>query len=154
MKLLNCMGDQAGTERTKPRPPSRLGKGRTSGSFTKGDPRINRSGRPRAGTAFSERGRERLDPDRVLDLAEKVLDDESIPARERLAIVMPVIDRIYVRPPTDHRLDVRTTNSEQSYGHLSDAEVEAELERLDRLALPESSETDGATPGVTDGDAE
>jgi hypothetical protein len=82
------------------RPPSRLGMSGTAGSFQPNDPRINRSGRPRSGTAFSEIGRERISPEKVLELAERVINDESISPRERLAAVMPVIDRIYVRPPT------------------------------------------------------
>lgn len=149
--LKNSVGDQPGPEvttdgqpeptraRPKPRPPSRKGMPRTTGSFVPGDPRINRAGRPRAGTAFSERGRERLDPDTVLDLAEKVLADESIPARERLAIVMPVVDRIYTRPESKHSVNVHATSGgERSFAHLTDDEVDAELARLDRLALPSS----------------
>lgn len=102
--------------------------GRTPGSFAKGDPRINRNGRPRAGTAFSERGRERIDPDRVLDLAEQVIGDEDIPARERLAIVLPVLDRIYTRPEAKHEVSVTATSvSARALEGLSDAEIEARL---------------------------
>lgn len=127
--------DASGAVAIKPKrtPPSRKGMAPANAwpKGVSGNPR----GRPRAGTAFSERGRERLDPDKVLDLAEKVLADESISARERLAIVLPVIDRIYVRPPQGHDVNVHATTgvSADDVALLTDAELEAELARGDEV---------------------
>ena len=116
--------------------------GPTKGSFKPGDPRINRNGRPRAGTAFSERGRERLDPDKVLDLVERTLADETLPPRERLAIVMPVVDRVYAKPITATDVTVRTDEQ-----RLSDAV----LARLSQSALDELEAAQAAAGQQPDG---
>jgi hypothetical protein len=128
-------------------------KRRGNPNWVKGGPSPNPLGRPRTGLAFAERGRERIDPDKVLELAVRVLEDETLPPRERLAIVMPVVDRIYVKPPTSTQLEVTNGNAApHSFGHLS---LERQRELLAELRGGEANGHDPRLhePSATDDDA-
>ena len=85
-----------------------------AGSFKPGDPRINRSGRPRTGAALAEAIRERLSPSVALDLLAKFAADESIPAERRLATLLPWYQAGYTKPATDTNLTVNS--SERTIG--------------------------------------
>jgi len=121
-------------------PPSRKGKGPTPSSWKPGQSG-NPRGRPRAGLAFAERVRERVDPDMVIELAMRVASDESLSPQERLIALWPLIDRGYVKPPAGLDLNVSREQDEPSLEHLS-------TERLRELL----AEIDGG-PALTDGSA-
>ena len=71
----------------------------------------NPKGRPHTGLAFAERIRERVHPDIVIDLALRYAADESIPVGDRLAGLLPLIDRGYIRPPTTAALRIEQTTA-------------------------------------------
>ncbi len=108
--------------------------GPTPGSFTAGDPRINRNGRPRSGLAFAERVRERIDPDMMIDLAMRVAEDTGMTPAERLAALWPLIDRGFIKPPAQLEAHV-TGNATPSYdlSKLPLDERRALLEKLRAL---------------------
>jgi hypothetical protein len=58
-----------------------------------------------------------MDPDRLNDLADRVQADETIPPGERIAIALPVFDRIYVRPESRHELSVGRVDESRRNWH-------------------------------------
>jgi hypothetical protein len=94
----------------------------------KGGASPNPKGRPRSGLAFAERVRERVDPDLVIDLAMRVAADEEMPVSERLAALLPLIDRGFLRPPQTFagKLETSTTN-----------DAPAITERIESMTLEE-----------------
>lgn len=110
----------------------------------------NPNGRPRAGTAFAELGRERLDVDRIFDLVERVLNDEKIEPSARLAAVMPIVDRVFQRPvqTSDVRVNdvTRTPKSKESRAELAALLREAQATRS--IGKPPAS--GAAEPGPTE----
>lgn len=104
--------------------------GPTPGSFKPGVSG-NPAGRPRRGSAFAERVRERVDPDLVIDLAMKVAEDERLSPQERLRELWPLIDRGFIKPPTNAHVSVESSSA--SGGVDLDSLSAEELER--RLAL-------------------
>jgi Family of unknown function (DUF5681) len=70
----------------------------------------NPRGRPRAGLALAERIRERLDPDIVIDLALRLAADESIELDKRLAALLQLADRGFIKPPLTMAAQITTTN--------------------------------------------
>lgn len=136
--LKNSMDDQHG-KKMKPRPPSRIGKGPTPGSFKPGVSG-NPNGRPRMPNAAAEKIRERVDLDRVLDLVDVVLAetstaDERADARDRLAVVLPVLDRGYTKPPQG--MDVTVGASQAPQRDWSAMPLEERRELLNRVrAIP------------------
>ena len=148
------MGDQDGK---KPTPPSRKGKGPTPSSWRPGQSG-NPRGRPRAGLAFAERVRERIDPDLVIDLALEVAEDKTLPAVQRLRELLPLVHAGYLKPPSDARLEV-TQGPAQSLsvalaGRLS-VETLREIEQAHTAQLeagePPTADVCTATPEPTTG---
>lgn len=90
----------------------------------------NRRGRPRSGLAFAERIRERVDPDLVIDLALRVAADESLSASERLAALLPLIDRGFIRPPTTAAVAIETTGPQLDWSRVPLATRVAMLEAI------------------------
>ncbi len=95
----------------------------------------NPRGRPRTGLAFAERVRERVDPDLVIDLALRVASDEEMPPAERLAALLPLIDRGFVKPPTTiaARVESTTSGTRPEFASMSLDEIEAEIARCRSL---------------------
>lgn len=151
------MDDQHGDERdvkpdaivrTRPPPPSRKGKGPTASSWKPGQSG-NPAGRPRSPNAAAEKIRERVDLDRVLDLVDVVLDQKSsaaerADARDRLAVVLPVIDRGYTKPPTGIHatLETSATSGSRSFDHLTQEQLRERLAWI----RGETLELDAAPP--------
>lgn len=129
------MDDQAGTEppvKRKRKPPSRKGMGPTPTSWKPGCPSPNPGGRPRKGLAFAERVRERVDPDTVIDLALRVAGDESLPTIERLAALLPLVDRGFLRPPQSLAMQVTSVDAAEDLSGCTDEQL-AELEKLEAM---------------------
>lgn len=120
----------------------------TAGSWKPGCPSPNPNGRPRAGTAFAERVRERVDPDLVIELALRVAGDEALTPSERLAALWPLIDRGFVKPPTTINASV-TSSVERDWSALPIDERRELLERL--RAVPKLGES-GLQPDVVTDD--
>lgn len=80
-------------------------------NWVKGGPSPNPRGRPRSGLAFAERVRERIDPDLVIDLALRVAADETMTPDARLAALLPLIDRGFIRPPVTAAIAMETTST-------------------------------------------
>jgi hypothetical protein len=113
------------------------------GSFKPGQPSPNPGGRPRSGLALATAIRERIDPHSVLDLVVRYLSDESVPLQDRLHTLLPWLHAGYLKPPQTSALHITSeTLDTGKYSHLSEAEVDAELQRLDQLALPTSDDTE------------
>lgn len=121
-------------KQAKPRVPNR-------GSFAPGDPRINRSGRPRSGLALAERIRERMSPDELIDLVTKALADESIPIRERVAFAFQLAGHGYSKPPAGLDTTAKLDGSTPDLSHVTDEQLRAALAALE----PSGAQPDGAT---------
>lgn len=129
------------TVKRKPRPPSRKGKGPTPSSFKPGVSG-NPGGRPRKAMAFADRVRERIDPDLVIDLALAVAEDEALAPHERLRELWPLIDRGFVKPPTNAHVSLERTDSNAEtadYSKLSLDELRT-LRELHAKALTAGTE--------------
>ncbi len=101
------------------------------GHWAKGNPG-NPKGRPRAGLAFAERVRERIDPDLVIDLAMRVACDESLSPIERLRELWPLIDRGFIKPPTTIAAQLETTTRSRDWSQLPLEERRQMLEMIRR----------------------
>ncbi len=99
----------------------------------------NARGRPRTGLAFAERVRERIDPDLVIDLALRVASDETIAPAERLAALLPLIDRGFIKPPTTVAAHVTTQASALPAAFRDMDDDELRLEIAKRQALLEET---------------
>lgn len=147
------MDEQAGDKpRAKPKrkPPSRRGKGPTSTSWKPGQSG-NPHGRPKHLLAFSERVRERVDPDLVIELALRTAEDESLTPAERLAALLPLVDRGWVKPPNTVAvaLEQRTTAGAIDWSAVPTDELRQLHERL--AALPRA-DRQSMQPAVSDDD--
>lgn len=137
------------TEPEKPRrgPPSRLGKGPTPTSWRPGQSG-NPKGRAKHGHAFSERVRERVDPDLVIELALRVAENEALAPEVRLAALWPLVDRGWVRPPTDATLTVSQGEARPLgaavIAKLSDATLRELVEAHRQAELEPGGEPDAA----------
>lgn len=153
------MGDQAGETpsapaKPRPTPPSRKGKGPTPTSWragTSGNPR----GRPRAGQAFAERVRERVDPDTVIDIALRLAADPSVPDERKLAALLPLIDRGFIKPPAGHELTVTAgaTATSRDIAALpleERRELLARIRRVPELAASHDQRSDEPLVSVED----
>lgn len=125
-------------------PPSRKGKGPTPSSWKPGQSG-NPGGRPRRAMAFADRVRERIDPDKVIDLALRVAEDERLTPQERLRELWPLIDRGFVKPPTHLDTTVREGDPlELDVSKLSDERLRAILADLEACrvdAPPQQAES-------------
>jgi hypothetical protein len=133
---------------SKRRVPSRLGKGPTPGSWKKGQSGNPRGG-PRSGLALATTIRERIDPEKVLDIVCEYIDDADVPAADKLDRLLPWLHAGFLKPPTATSLHVTTETTEPlKLAHLSDAELELRLAWLkgEVRELPESSESDTDEP--------
>lgn len=157
--LQSRMSDQQGdpaAPKPKPKPPSRLGCGPTPSSWKPGQSG-NPRGRPRAGLAFAERIRERLDPDLVIELALRLASDESVPLERRLASLMPLMAAGYLRPPSDATLTIaQVTSGAQIAARLPDDVLRALLDAHQQARLDGEDTTKGGArpclPSTTDKD--
>ncbi len=109
-----------------------------------GGPSPNPRGRPRSGLAFAERVRERVDPDLLIDLALRVAEDEELAPAERLAALLPLIDRGFIRPPTTIAARVETTGGglPAAFANLSDDELRLEIARRRALLAGDPRSSD------------
>lgn len=102
----------------------------------------NPRGRPRTGLAFAERVRERVDPDLVIDLALRVAADEELSPVERLAALLPLIDRGFIRPPSVSAVRVEGVGSvlPARFANMTDDELRLEIAERQALLAGSSSE--------------
>ena len=101
--------------------------------WQKGQPSPNPKGRPRAGLALAERIRERLDPDVLIDLAKRVAADETLSESARIATLLPLYDRGYIKPPTTIAAQIETTTVQRDYSAMPLEERRALLDRIKGL---------------------
>lgn len=73
----------------------------------------NAAGRPRSGLALAEAIRRRVDPERILDLVDRLLADETVPVADRLAAVLPWMGAGYLKPPTTAAVAIETQGAPQ-----------------------------------------
>lgn len=135
------MDDQAGDRPTKPRPipPSRKGKGPTPSSWTSGKSG-NPRGRPRGGQAFAERVRALVDPDVVIDIALRLAADPAVPDERKLAALLPLIDRGFIKPASAHELTV-TSGGSATTRDIAAMPIEERRDLLARIRrVPELAE--------------
>ncbi len=104
-------------EQTKRRPPG-------NPAWTPGCPSPNPRGRPRSGLALSERIRERLSPDELIDLVTRALADDKIDLAQRVQFAFQLADRAYSKPPAGVDLSVTTATVDHAdLDRLSDDEL-------------------------------
>jgi hypothetical protein len=105
----------------------------------------NPKGRPRTGLALAERIRERLDPDIITDLAERVAADETLSPQARIEILIPVYDRGFLKPPTTFagKVETSSTTPKRDWSQVPLEERRALLAQLRGVQNPK----------VLDGDA-
>lgn len=127
----------------KRKPPSRLGKGPTPGSWKPGQSG-NYKGGPRSGLALATTIRERIDPNKVLDIVVGFIDDDKIPAADKLGVLLPWLHAGFLKPPTTSALHV-TGDGEKLDGArllacLSDSALAELADAHDRLGLGRGGE--------------
>lgn len=131
-------------------------------AWVKGGPSPNPGGRPRKGTALSERIRERIDPDELIDLAVriaqglpvKVLDvgQEKSPVsaaaiavsmpgpKEQLAAIKWLADMGYFKPAA--QFEIKSSESTVDYSKLTEAELATMGQLIGRACGVEDDEDD------------
>lgn len=102
----------------------------TAGSWKPGQSG-NPGGRPRTAYAFSEKVRERIDPDQVIALALEFANDAAQPVERRLAVLWQLVDRGFVKPPTTVNANVSSGPLARDYDAMPLADRERLLEMLD-----------------------
>lgn len=136
------------------KPPSRLGKGPTAGSWKPGQSG-NYKGGPRSGLALATAIRERIDPHKVLDIVVAFIDDETIAHAEKLALLLPWLHAGFLKPPTSAALHVTSDadklDGARLLGALSEGTLRELLECQDRLettdiGAPTDEEDQEVTP--------
>jgi len=111
----------------------------------------NAKGRPRTGLAFSERIRERLDPDVVITLLLRHLADEDVPIAARLASALPYIGAGYAKPATATDLTINGSTPTRDFSAMSLDERRELLGRLRAVpAIGATSDTQATEPGPPD----
>lgn len=117
--------------------------------WRKGGPSPNPKGRPRVGLALADAIRRRMSPDTLIDLALRLAGDETVSVADRVAALLPLYDRGYVRPPTATllRLETEEVAPARDYSRLTLDQRRTLLALHRAAALPA-----GATNG--DGAAE
>lgn len=97
----------------------------------------NPGGRPRSGLAFAERIRERIDPDRVIDKVEAILNDPDASHKDVMAAAAFLKDSGYLKPPvmTVELAGGASQGVRYDFDALPDAEREALLDRLEGISL-------------------
>jgi hypothetical protein len=63
--------------------------------------------------------REGVDPDLVIDLAMRVAEDEDLTPGERLAVLWPLVDRGFIKPPTTLAATMTTHSETTSWRYRS-----------------------------------
>lgn len=96
----------------------------------------------KSGLALAEAIRTKMHPDVICDLAMRLASDETIPVSERLAALLPVYDRGFIRPP-----QVVAARIEQTIGpqrDLSKLPIELRRSMLEALrSAPQLTEGNG-----------
>jgi len=106
----------------------------------------NPKGRPRSPLALAERIREGMDPGKLVELANKVMADESIPAMQRLQALSPVYLMGFAKLPDRHEVVSVNVPQIEAQRVLARLSVAAHREVLAAMeaegALPPGDTTD------------
>jgi hypothetical protein len=132
----------------QPDQPRRARRPPTPASWVKGQSG-NPRGRPRRGDALAEAIRERVEPDRLIDVALAIIDSEAAPASVKLQAAQFLAERGYSRPAERTELAVGPFASDDDddprLARLSVAQLRqlAEVERR-REQILSKADDDGA----------
>lgn len=110
----------------------------------------NPAGRPKLATAFAERVREKVDPDRIIDAALDIMEHAEKES-DRLTALTFLHAAGWTKPPTELRIEAHGHVQSYSLAHLTMSEQSEILSALQRARQLSAEGAAALPPG--DGDA-